>query len=69
MPNEVEHRQTALVGDNGFAIDRNERAGSALTTSTASGNRTVKSLPWRVMSRTPVLSRRAMMRKPSCLIS
>jgi hypothetical protein len=33
------------------------------------GNRSVKSLPLRVMSRIPVRSRRARMRKPSCFIS
>jgi hypothetical protein len=37
--------------------------------SAASGNRVVKSLPWRVINRIPALSRRAMMRMPSCLIS
>ena len=48
---------------------RNERPGSASSAATASGKRDVKSLPWRVNSRTPALSRRAMIRKPSCLIS
>jgi hypothetical protein len=33
------------------------------------GNRDVKSWPLRENSRTPALSRRARMRKPSCLIS
>jgi hypothetical protein len=33
------------------------------------GKRLVKSLPWRVISRTSALSRRARIRKPSCLIS
>ncbi len=48
---------------------RSDRADSAVTASTASGNRAVKSLPWRVIRRTPASSRRAIMRMPSCLIS
>ena len=48
---------------------RNDCAGRAVTAATMTGKRLVKSFPWRVISRTPALSRRAMMRKPSCLIS
>src|SRR5262249_14156035 len=43
--------------------------GRAATAEAMSGKRAVKSLPLRVMSRTPVEFRRARMRKPSCLIS
>jgi bifunctional non-homologous end joining protein LigD len=46
-----------------------ERAGRAATAAAASGKRPAKSWPFRVRSRTPAASRRAMMRKPSCLIS
>jgi hypothetical protein len=38
---------------------RNEGAGSVVIAVAASANRAVKSLPWRVMSRTPAPSRRA----------
>jgi hypothetical protein len=48
---------------------RNDRAGRAVTAATIIGKRSVKSLPWRVISRTRAPSRRAMMRMPSCLIS
>src|SRR6516165_8747116 len=48
---------------------RKDCADSAVTAATASGNREVKSLPWRLMKRTPARSRRAIIRKPSCLIS
>jgi len=44
-------------------------AGRAVTAATMTGNRLVKSLPWRAISRTLALSRQAMIRKPSCLIS
>ena len=35
----------------------------------ANGKRPAKSWPFRLRSRTPAASRRAIMRKPSCLIS
>jgi len=69
VANEVEHRETVAVGDDCFAVIRNDFAGRASTAATMIGKRLVKSLPLRVISRTPALSRRAMMRKPSCLIS
>jgi hypothetical protein len=43
-----------------------DRAGRAATAEATRGKRAVKSLPWRVMSRTPAPSRRARMRMPSC---
>ena len=46
-----------------------ERAGRVAIASLANGKRLVKLYPLRVISRTPPASRRAMMRKPSCLIS
>ena len=46
-----------------------ERAGSAPTARAMNGNLLLKSCPFRVISRTPALSRLARMRKPSCLIS
>src|SRR5262249_55360419 len=48
---------------------RNERTGSLLTVVVMKGNRAEKSFPTRAISRTPAASLRAMMRKPSCLIS
>ena len=45
---------------------RSERPGSALTAATANGNRWVKSLPWRVKSRTPEPSQRA--RDPKTIV-
>src|SRR6516225_4958498 len=46
-----------------------DRTGSDLSAMAMNGKRSVKSFPARVISRTPALSRRAMIRKPSCLIS
>src|SRR6516162_6233742 len=46
-----------------------DRTGSDLSAIAMAGKWSVKSLPLRVMSRTPVRSRRARIRKPSCLIS
>ena len=48
---------------------RHERTGSLLAAIAIKGKREEKSFPARVISRTPALSRRASMRKPSCLIS
>src|SRR5262249_57986926 len=43
---------------------KHDRAGRAAAAEATSGKRSAKSLPWRVMSRTPAPSRRARMRKP-----
>ena len=48
---------------------KHDRAGRAATAEAMEGKRDVKSLPLRVISRTPALPLRARMRKPSCLIS
>jgi hypothetical protein len=48
---------------------RHDRTGSLPTAVAIKGKRDEKSFPARVISRTPALSRRARMRKPSCLIS
>src|SRR5262249_58315873 len=48
---------------------KEERTGSLRTAVAINGKRDEKSFPARVISRTPALSRRARMRKPSCLIS
>jgi hypothetical protein len=69
MADQIEHRQTTLVGDNGFAVEQESMSGQSRYRVHGKGNRAVKSFPLRVMSRTPAPSRRAMMRKPSCLIS
>jgi hypothetical protein len=66
---QVEDREPGLVRDDGFAVVRHERAGSAATAATTKGKRLPKSWPLRVKSCTPAVSRRARMRKPSCLIS
>src|SRR6516164_7745272 len=66
---QVEHGQTALVANDGLTVDQ-AGANRQFTIAIAmNGNREEKSLPERVISRTPAPSRRAMMRKPSCLIS
>jgi hypothetical protein len=48
---------------------RHERTGSLLTAIAIKVKRAEKSFPARVINRTPALSLRARMRKPSCLIS
>ena len=66
---EVEHREARLIDDDRLAIDDAGAHRQAATARAIFGNRAVKSLPLRVNSRTRSLSRRARMRKPSCLIS
>ena len=61
---EVENSKPPLVGDDRLAVDEQERAGSAATAAAASGKRRAKSWPFRVRSRTPAASRRAITRKP-----
>jgi hypothetical protein len=66
---QIEHRKAFGIGDDSFAVDQERVCRRAPTAAAASGNRAVKSLPLRVISRTPARPRRARMRKPSCLIS
>ena len=67
---QLEVGEAVIVASDGLTINQaGPRPGSAATAAAASGNRLVKSLPLRVMSRTLAASRRAMMRKLSCLIS
>ena len=66
---QVEDGKAACVAGDGFAVDnagaRRQRGDAA----TASGNRSARSKPLRVMSFTPPSLSSARMRKPSCLIS
>src|SRR6516165_3323453 len=69
VADKVEHGETVAVGDDCFAVDQERPRRQGGDAATMIGKRLVKSLPLRVISRTPAVSRRARMRKPSCLIS
>src|SRR5690242_18036526 len=60
-------RSPVLVANDRLTVD--QATGSLPTAIAIKGKRDEKSFPARVISRTPALSRRARMRKPSCLIS
>ena len=62
---QVEHREPGFVADDRLAIDQADRTGNAATAIATKGKRRARSLPLRVISRTPPVSRRAMIRKPS----
>jgi hypothetical protein len=63
----LKYRQPTVVTAYGLAV--NEAVLRWFTARTMSGNWALQSSPLRVSSRVPAASRRAMSRKPSCLIS
>jgi len=66
-PDYFDYREPAVVAES--LSSRHQRTGSAATAATSSGKRLLKSWPLRAKRRTPWASRRAVMRKPSCVIS
>jgi hypothetical protein len=66
---EVEHGQAAFIADDRLAVDKAMIAPAVPPQTAASGKFVARSLPFLLMRRTPEASRRAMMRKPSCLMS
>jgi hypothetical protein len=71
MPaDQIEHGKAAFVANDGLAINRAGAYWQFADRAVAmNGKRAEKSLPARVISLTPAPSRRAMIRKSSCLIS
>ena len=66
---QTENGQTSGVADDGFAVDETRMTGNAASACATRGKRWVRSLPFRLIRRTFLPSRRAKTRKPSCLIS
>ena len=59
----------AVDADDRLAVDKGMIAPAVPPQAAASGKHVARSLPFLLMRRTPEASRRAMMRKPSCLMS
>jgi hypothetical protein len=68
VANQIEHRKTTVVGDDGLAVEQERVGGQGCDRGGGEreGRGKVVSLPG---EQSPASSRRAMMRKPSCLIS
>ena len=66
---DVEDREASSLTTMASPSITHDRTGRLSTAATIFGYRAVKSEPFRVASRMRSLSRRARMRKPSCLIS
>jgi hypothetical protein len=60
---QIEHRQAIVVADDGFPSITQDRTGNASIASAATGNRSPRSWPFRVTSRTLRPRRWARMRK------